>query len=91
MVGGTTYEEAKAVAGFNEANPNMRVVLGGTTVHNFESFCDEIRLSAGGVGTYHHANLSHHTSIPFTQCTVQHHTHTLLIQRFPLAGRSTRK
>eukprot|EP00730_Choanoeca_flexa_P005514 TRINITY_DN11964_c0_g1_i2.p1 TRINITY_DN11964_c0_g1~~TRINITY_DN11964_c0_g1_i2.p1 ORF type:complete len:582 (+),score=99.92 TRINITY_DN11964_c0_g1_i2:56-1747(+) len=49
MVGGTTYEEAKAVAAFNEANPHMRVVLGGTNVHNFDSFCDEIRLSTGGV------------------------------------------
>merc|ERR1712146_581365 len=43
MVGGTTFEEARSVAQFNKENPTMRVVLGGTTVHNFESFCDEIR------------------------------------------------
>jgi len=42
MVGGTTYEEAKIVAEFNAANPTMRVVLGGTTIHNFDSFCEEM-------------------------------------------------
>ncbi|EDQ93117.1 uncharacterized protein MONBRDRAFT_13583 [Monosiga brevicollis MX1] len=46
MVGGTTFEEARSVAQFNKENPTMRVVLGGTTVHNFESFCDEIRASS---------------------------------------------
>ena len=43
------------MAEFNQANPAMRVVLGGTTVHNFASFCDEMRLSTmrrsgGGTG-----------------------------------------
>lgn len=38
MVGGTTYEEAKMVAGINQSIPGVRIVLGGTTVHNSESF-----------------------------------------------------
>lgn len=42
MVGGTTYAESRVVAQFNEANPNMRVSLGGSTVHNMGSFLDEV-------------------------------------------------
>lgn len=38
MIGGTTYEEAKMIAGINESMPGVRIVLGGTTVHNSESF-----------------------------------------------------
>jgi len=38
MVGGTTYEEAKMIAGVNESMPGVRIVLGATTVHNSESF-----------------------------------------------------
>ncbi|EFX00270.1 vacuolar protein sorting-associated protein [Grosmannia clavigera kw1407] len=41
-IGGTTYEEAKAVAGLNASTPGVRIVLGGTTVHNATSFWDEI-------------------------------------------------
>ena len=36
MVGGTTYEEALAVYELNKANPGVRIILGGTTVHNSE-------------------------------------------------------
>ena len=43
QVGGTTYEEARAVAEFNEAMPGMRVLLGGTHIHNMESFLEEVR------------------------------------------------
>ena len=35
FVGGVTYEEAKTVAFFNEVNPDVRVIVGGTTLHNF--------------------------------------------------------
>ncbi|CAK7223537.1 vacuolar protein sorting-associated protein 45 [Sporothrix eucalyptigena] len=42
MVGGATYEEAKTVAGLNESVPGVRIVLGGTTIHNAESFWDEV-------------------------------------------------
>jgi len=33
-VGGTTYAEAKAVKDFMDLNPNLRIVLGGTSIHN---------------------------------------------------------
>ena len=42
MVGGVTYEEACKVAEFNAANPSMRVILGGSTIHNSNSFLKEI-------------------------------------------------
>ena len=38
MIGGTTYEEAKMIAGVNESTPGVRIVLGGTTILNSESF-----------------------------------------------------
>ena len=41
VVGGATYEEAKTVAGINAATPGVRVVLGGTTVHNAVTFMEE--------------------------------------------------
>ena len=50
MVGGATYEEAKAVADFNKANPAMRVTLGGSTVHSFKSFCKEVKATCGRGG-----------------------------------------
>jgi hypothetical protein len=34
FVGGTTYEEARYVAQLNASTPGVRIVLGGTTVHN---------------------------------------------------------
>ncbi|KAJ9663903.1 vacuolar protein sorting-associated protein 45 [Coniosporium apollinis] len=42
MVGGTTYEEAKMVAQVNASSPGVRVVLGGTMVHNSSSFLEEV-------------------------------------------------
>lgn len=42
MVGGTTYEEAKMVAQINASTPGVRLVLGGTTVHNSRTFLDEV-------------------------------------------------
>ncbi|CAK7565086.1 MAG: vacuolar protein sorting-associated protein 45 [Sporothrix epigloea] len=42
MVGGTTYEEAKTVASLNETVPGVRIVLGGTTIHNADSFWEEV-------------------------------------------------
>lgn len=43
MVGGATYEEAKMVAGINASTPGIRVVLGGTTVHNSATFLEEVQ------------------------------------------------
>lgn len=42
MIGGATYEEAKMVAQVNASSPGVRVVLGGTTVHNSNSFLEEV-------------------------------------------------
>jgi vacuolar protein sorting-associated protein 45 len=47
MIGGTTYEEAKMIAGVNESMPGVRIVLGGTTVHNSESFLKVCGLEMG--------------------------------------------
>ena len=45
VVGGVTYEEARAVADFNKENAanGLSVVLGGSTVHNSTSFLEELR------------------------------------------------
>jgi len=42
MVGGATYEEAKMVATVNASTPGVRLVLGGTDVHNAMTFLDEV-------------------------------------------------
>lgn len=42
MVGGATYEEAKMVAQVNASSPGVRVVLGGTEIHNSNSFLDQV-------------------------------------------------
>jgi len=44
MVGGVTYEESTKVNEFNEANlGKLRVILGGSTVHNSTSFLEELK------------------------------------------------
>ncbi|CAG8937293.1 unnamed protein product [Penicillium salamii] len=42
MVGGVTYEEAKMVAQVNASSPGVRVVLGGTSIHNSATFLEEV-------------------------------------------------
>ena len=42
IVGGTTYEEAKVVATINASVPGIRMILGGTSVHNSSTFLDEV-------------------------------------------------
>lgn len=45
MVGGATYEESTKVSQFNQANNGkVRVILGGSTVHNSTSFLEELKL-----------------------------------------------
>lgn len=34
VIGGATYEEALTVYNLNRTTPGVRIVLGGTTVHN---------------------------------------------------------
>ena len=43
IIGGATYEEAKMVAQVNASSPGVRVVLGGTTVHNSTTFLEEVK------------------------------------------------
>ena len=42
IVGGATYEETKMIAGINAGTPGVRVVLGGTTIHNASTFLEEV-------------------------------------------------
>ncbi|KAF5004357.1 hypothetical protein FDECE_9131 [Fusarium decemcellulare] len=42
IVGGATYEEAKMIAGLNATSPGVRIVLGGTTIHNSATFLEEV-------------------------------------------------
>jgi len=42
IVGGTTYEEARAVAQVNASTPGVRVVLGGTDVLNSQGFLTQV-------------------------------------------------
>ncbi|KAG9480801.1 vacuolar protein sorting-associated protein 45 [Eleutherodactylus coqui] len=43
MVGGATYEEAQTVYNLNRTTPGVRIVLGGTTIHNTKSFLEEVQ------------------------------------------------
>lgn len=47
VIGGATYEESLAVYNLNKENmdTNLRIVLGSTCVHNFESFLNEIKFA----------------------------------------------
>lgn len=47
MIGGTTYEEAKMVAQVNASSPGVRVVLGGTCIHNSTTFLEEVEDAVG--------------------------------------------
>ena len=42
MIGGVTFEEAKSVSQINASSPGVRIVLGGTTIHNSSTFLDDI-------------------------------------------------
>ncbi|KAE9374471.1 Sec1-like protein [Stipitochalara longipes BDJ] len=42
IVGGVTFEEAKTVSQINASSPGIRIVLGGTTVHNSTTFLEEM-------------------------------------------------
>ncbi|XP_053225361.1 vacuolar protein sorting-associated protein 45 isoform X1 [Podarcis raffonei] len=45
MIGGATYEEALTVYNLNRTTPGVRIVLGGTTIHNTKSFLEEVSAS----------------------------------------------
>ncbi|CCH46610.1 Syntaxin-binding protein 2 [Wickerhamomyces ciferrii] len=42
IIGGTTFEEARIVSELNSINKNVRIILGGTSIHNTQSFIDEV-------------------------------------------------
>ena len=42
MVGGVTMEEATKVSELNAANSNIKIILGGSTIHNSTSFLKEV-------------------------------------------------
>ncbi|XP_050069314.1 vacuolar protein sorting-associated protein 45 [Anopheles maculipalpis] len=60
IVGGATYEEALAVHRYNQEG--YRIVLGGTTIHNSESFIEEVLAATVGVPFKHSRSLQqfHH-------------------------------
>ncbi|XP_066577524.1 vacuolar protein sorting-associated protein 45 isoform X1 [Amia ocellicauda] len=47
VIGGATYEEALTVYNLNRTTPGVRIVLGGTTVHNTKSFLEEVMAASG--------------------------------------------
>jgi hypothetical protein len=47
MIGGVTYEEARMVAQVNASSPGVRVVLGGTNIHNSTTFLEEVQDTVG--------------------------------------------
>lgn len=42
LIGGVTFEEAKTVSQINASSPGIRIVLGGTSVHNSTTFLEEM-------------------------------------------------
>ncbi|KAH7321541.1 Sec1-like protein [Rhexocercosporidium sp. MPI-PUGE-AT-0058] len=42
IVGGVTFEEAKTVSQLNASSPGVRIVIGGTSVHNSTTFLEEM-------------------------------------------------
>ncbi|CAG0919451.1 unnamed protein product [Notodromas monacha] len=60
IVGGATYEESAAIFQFNNNNPSgTRVILGGTTIHNSESFLEEVSSAVEGIHVRHARRLVH--------------------------------
>ncbi|KAK2189512.1 hypothetical protein NP493_104g04040 [Ridgeia piscesae] len=49
IIGGATYEEALLVYSLSANTPGVRIVLGGTAVHNMSSFLEEISLATEGL------------------------------------------
>ncbi|XP_068109331.1 vacuolar protein sorting-associated protein 45 [Hyperolius riggenbachi] len=42
IVGGATYEEALTVYNLNRTTPGVRIILGGTAIHNTKTFLEEV-------------------------------------------------
>ncbi|XP_055013246.1 vacuolar protein sorting-associated protein 45 [Boleophthalmus pectinirostris] len=59
MVGGATYEEALSVYNLNRTCPGVRLVLGGTHVHNTKSFFEEVMSATGQSSERSHGGSRH--------------------------------
>ncbi|XP_078124100.1 vacuolar protein sorting-associated protein 45 [Sander vitreus] len=49
-IGGATYEEALTVYNLNRSTPGVRIVLGGSSIHNTKSFLEEVMSATGHSG-----------------------------------------
>ena len=49
MIGGTTYEESLNVYNLNKQNSGIKIILGGTTIHNSQSFLEEVQYATAGI------------------------------------------
>ncbi len=62
MVGGVTHEESLAVHQFCRANTGIRIALGGTQIHNSQSFIADVeaavKFAAGGNTKHPSSNLA---------------------------------
>uniref|UniRef100_A0A8C6NZI9 Vacuolar protein sorting-associated protein 45 n=1 Tax=Nothobranchius furzeri TaxID=105023 RepID=A0A8C6NZI9_NOTFU len=50
LIGGATYEEALTVYNLNRTTPGVRIVLGGSSIHNTKSFLEEVMSATGHSG-----------------------------------------
>uniref|UniRef100_A0A3Q2QTB3 Vacuolar protein sorting-associated protein 45 n=1 Tax=Fundulus heteroclitus TaxID=8078 RepID=A0A3Q2QTB3_FUNHE len=50
VIGGATYEEALTVFNLNRNTPGIRIVLGGSAIHNTKSFLEEVMLASSHSG-----------------------------------------
>lgn len=48
IAGGVTYEESLAVHQFQRSNSGVRVVLGGTCLHNSQTYLADVEVAARG-------------------------------------------
>ncbi|KXS13498.1 Sec1-like protein [Gonapodya prolifera JEL478] len=67
IVGGATYAEARAVTQLNATTPGVRIVLGGTFIHNSRSFLRDVsetvtRWEASGTSSAKFASPKMHTA-----------------------------
>lgn len=53
IVGGATYEESLCVHQLQQAHPSVRLILGGTTIHNSASFIQEVSSAVQGLHRTH--------------------------------------
>ncbi|TNM92675.1 hypothetical protein fugu_018077 [Takifugu bimaculatus] len=61
IIGGATFEEALSVYNLNRSSPGVRIVLGGSSIHNTNSFLEEVMSATGHssdrpAGTGRHSN-----------------------------------